>query len=151
MTRNGNISTTTLNRRGRYFTLQDGTTIDIAAMLDERGNVADPDVATIGVYELQFDKLYRAADLRLFRDDLGNEPIPSTCPTINCTAVNKRDRYFRLEDGGRMDIETTLDIDLRPTLDPEAAVIAIFQLPDGVRRGIDLRAMNDPDTQESLQ
>lgn len=151
MTRNGDISTTTLNRKGRYFALEDGTTIDIAAMLDERGNVTEPDTAIIGIYELSFDKLYRAADLRLFRDERGNKPIRSTCATIQCNSVNLRDRYFRLADGGRMNITTTLDIDLRPTTDPDAAVIAIFQLPDGLMRGIDLRPFDDPDTQESLQ
>jgi hypothetical protein len=153
MTRNGDISTTVLNRQGRYFTLEDGTTIPIEAMLDDRGNAADPDAAIVGVYELQLDQLYRVVDLRLFRDELGNEPIPSTCPTLNCTAVNlrNRNRYFRLENGGRLDIKTTLGTDLRPTTDPDAAVIAIFQLPDGCYRGIDLRPMDDPDMQERLQ
>jgi hypothetical protein len=151
MTRSGDITTTTLNRHGGFFQLEDGTIIDIAAMVDERGNVADPDAATIGIYELPCDGLYRAADLRLFSDENGSKPVRPSCPAIKCTAVNKRDRYFRLENGGRLDIATMLDIDLRPTTDPDAMTVAIFRLPDGLYRGIDLRPMDDPDNQESLQ
>lgn len=147
--RKGDITTTILNRHGSCFILEDGTILPIDAMTDDRGNVADPDAATIGIYQLACDGLYRAADLWLFQDDLGNEPMRPSSPTIECTAVNLRDRYFRLIDGNRLDIETTLDADLRPTTDPDDAVLAIFKLPDGLYRGIDLRPMRDPDNLET--
>src|ERR1700733_12263171 len=102
MARNGDITTTTLNRRGKFFQLEDGTILDITAMLDGRGNVTEPDAAIIGVYQLPDG--YRAVDLRMFEDENGSKSVSPARAPITCVSVNKRDRYFRLESGNRMDI-----------------------------------------------
>lgn len=143
------INTTTVSRDERKFYLEDGSTLNILVMLDADGNAARPDDAVIGIYSLS-DGEFRGVDLRLFRDDADSDSEPVARPTsddIRCDGVNRRGKFFRLDNGGRLNFSVMLDGDLRVTNEPDHAVVALFELPDGLFRGVDLRVF-DQDMQE---
>lgn len=146
--RKGNISTTLLNRRERRFYLENGETIDIVAMTDNMGNATTATTATLGVYCC--DGFYKAIALDLFEDETGREPVHPALRPLDCEAVNKFDRNFRLTDGARVNWTAMLDGDLRPTDNVDDAVIAVCKLPgEDLYRGLDLRAF-DPDMHETV-
>jgi hypothetical protein len=57
---------------------------------------------------------------------------------IYTTAVNRRGKFFRLEYDTIINFISMLDIDCKPTTNPDDCIIAIFQLPDGLFKGVDL-------------
>jgi len=67
----GDIHTTAVNRRGKFFRLIDDTILPFTQMLDIKGNVTNnPDECVLAVYQLP-SGLFRGVDLRLFeREDM---------------------------------------------------------------------------------
>jgi hypothetical protein len=147
---NSDINTTTVNRRGKFFRLIDGTILEFTAMLDCNCNPTDnPDECIIAMYEIP-DGLFKGVDLRLFSDDNSNERASVT--DIQCTAINRREMFFRLIDGTILEFTAMLDCNCNPTDNPDECVVAICKLPDGLFRAIDLRILDDhPDMWETLQ
>lgn len=65
---NSDINTTTVNRRGKFFRLIDGTILEFTAMLDCNCNPTDnPDECVVAICKLP-DGLFRAIDLRILDD-----------------------------------------------------------------------------------
>lgn len=145
------IKTTTLDRRRKCFHLADGTTLEFSAMLDGDCNVTDDaSAAVIAIYQVS-DGRYKGPDLRLFKDTDGNAPMAYLDCDVKVIAVNVRGKFFRLDDGTTLPFVAGLDIDLQPTNNADAIVVAIAQLSDGLFRGVDLRLFKDTDMIEVLQ
>lgn len=75
------------------------------------------------------------------------EGVPMNMRDILTTAVNRRGKFFRLEDESVLHFKTMLDIDGNVTTDPDQCILAVYQLPNGLMRGVDLRLFDD-DMQE---
>lgn len=137
----GDIHTTTVDRHGRFFRLVDGNVLKFAAMLDIDGNVtSNPDDCILAVYQLPGGSL-KGVDLRLFETPGTRHVHTDIC----CKALNRRGRFFRLEDDNVLKFTTMLDIDCKPTNNPDDCVLAVFQLPCGLLRGVDLRIFGEDD------
>ena len=67
---------------------------------------------------------------------------------IHTTAVNRRGKFFRLTDNTILRFSAMLDINHRPTENPDECVLAVYQLPDGELRGVDLRLFHEDEMQE---
>jgi hypothetical protein len=77
--------------------------------------------------------------------------VPAIDPTpIMAVAVNRHGRYIRLEDDRKLPIVGMLDIHGKDTEDPDACIVALFERPDGLFSGVDLRRFDD-DMQETMQ
>lgn len=147
------IHTTILDKRRKCFHLADGTVVEFSAMLDRHCNITD-DVseAVIAIYMLS-DGRYKAIDLRLLSDTDGNEPtMRLNCDNLECEAVNLRGRFFRLCDNGKLPFSIALDHNLQPTNSHDEMTVAIYLLPEGLYRGVDLRIFTEdhPDMLEAL-
>lgn len=70
---------------------------------------------------------------------------------IEMTKVNRRGMFFRLVDDTKLAFAKMLDINLNPTDNPDACTVALYQLPDGEFRGVDLRLFHDDEWQEVTQ
>jgi hypothetical protein len=70
---------------------------------------------------------------------------------IEMTAVNRRGKFFRLVDETKLMFAKMLDIDLNPTDNPDKCIVALYRLPDGEFRGVDLRLFHDDEWQEVTQ
>lgn len=68
---------------------------------------------------------------------------------IYTTAVNRRGKFFRLEDNTIINFISMLDINGKLTDNPDDCIVAIFQLPDGFLKGVDLRLFRDDDMLET--
>lgn len=135
----GDIHTTTVDRHGKFFRLADDTILKFAAMLDIDGNVtSNPDDCVLAVYQLPGGS-FKGVDLRLF------EMPRRSHVDIHATALNRRGKFFRLEDDNVLKFTAMLDIDCKPTDNPDDCVLAVFQLPNGLLRGVDLRIFGDDD------
>jgi hypothetical protein len=117
---NSDINTTTVNRRGKFFRLIDGTILEFTAMLDCNCNPTDnPDECIIAMYEIP-DGLFKGVDLRLFSDDNSNERASVT--DIQCTAINRREMFFRLEDDTTIKFTAMLDCNCNQPTTPMNAL-----------------------------
>lgn len=70
---------------------------------------------------------------------------------IETTGVNRRGKFFRLIDDTILHFTTMLDINCKPTDDPDKCILAVYQLPDGEYRGVDLRLFHDEEWRELTQ
>ncbi len=70
--------------------------------------------------------------------------------TLQAVAVNRKGQYFRLDDDSKLPFCAMMDANGEDTEDPDACVIALFQLPNGRFSGVDLRLFGD-DQQETTQ
>jgi hypothetical protein len=70
---------------------------------------------------------------------------------IHTTAVNRRGKFFRLIDDTILRFTAMLDINCKPTENPDECVLAVYQLPDGEFRGVDLRLFHEDEMQELTQ
>lgn len=62
---------------------------------------------------------------------------------IQTTAVNRHGKFFRLIDDTKLMFAKMLDIDLNPTENSDECIVALYRLPDGEYRGVDLRLFRD--------
>jgi hypothetical protein len=152
----GFLNSATVNRNDQCFEYA-GHRIDWLTMLDGDCNlVENANECAIAVYKFSQEE-WTAVDLRLFRENgsKSKEHLAwlksATFGEIMGVAVNRRAQCFRLEDDSTIPFTAMIDIDGDITSDPNACVVAIFQLPDGLYRGLDLRVLDDPDITETLQ
>jgi hypothetical protein len=147
----------TANRREHCFDYM-GVKIDWRTMLDNDLNPTDEaSEAVVAVYEFDPDQ-FVAIDLRLFRETGSDDSKHlkwlegiATAAEINGTAMNRRGKFFRLENDGRLPWKCMLDIAGNVTTDPDCCIVAVFELPNGLYRGLDLRDIEYPDNVETLQ
>lgn len=74
--------------------------------------------------------------------------VKAMASDIHTTGVNRRGKFFRLIDGTRLMFTRMLDIECKPTENPDECILAVYQLPDGEFRGVDLRLFHDDEMQE---
>lgn len=70
---------------------------------------------------------------------------------LHTTGVNRRGKFFRLIDDTILVFSKMLDINCNPTENPDDCIIAVYQLPDGEYRGVDLRLFHEDEWQETTQ
>jgi hypothetical protein len=70
---------------------------------------------------------------------------------IHTTAINRRGKFFRLIDDNILRFSKMLDINLNPTENPDECILAVYQLPDGEFRGVDLRLFHEAEWNEVAQ
>jgi hypothetical protein len=141
------IHTTTVDRSGKFFRLVDGNVLKFTTMLDIDGNVTtNPDDCVLAVYQLPGGS-FKGADLRLFEDAQWSGHVHRD---IACKALNRRGRFFRLEDDNVLKFTVMLDIDCKKTDNPDDCVLAVFQLPNGLFRGVDLRMFNEHEDMQEI-
>lgn len=70
---------------------------------------------------------------------------------VHTTGVNRRGKFFRLIDDTKLMFARMLDINMNPTENPDECIVALYQLPDGEFRGVDLRLFHDDEMQEVTQ
>ncbi len=152
----GFLNYATVNRREQCFEYA-GHRIDWLTMLDCDCNfVENADDCAIAVYKFS-QKEWTAVDLRLFREKESKSKehlawlTSATSGEIKGVSVNRRAQCFRLEDDSTIPFAAMIDINGDITSDPIACVVAIFQLPDGLYRGLDLRVLDDAEMAETLQ
>jgi hypothetical protein len=151
------VHTATANRREQCFDFK-GEKIDWRAMLDIDCNPTDDGSdAVVAIYEFDPDQ-FVAIDLRLFRETGSSDgrhlkwlESNATIAQMNGTAVNRRGKFFRLENDGVLPFKRMLDIHGNVTTDPDSCIVAVFELPNGLYRGLDLREFEHPDNTETLQ
>lgn len=129
------LHSATVNRRAQCFHYE-GAMIDWDVMLDiNLRPTDDASEAFVVIYEWDRDE-FTAIDLRLFRETESNSNkhqvwLDSAMSIeINGAAINPSGKFLRLVDD---------------TIIPFIAVngVAVFQLPDGLYRGIDIKALNE--------
>lgn len=67
---------------------------------------------------------------------------------IPATAVNRRGKFFRLLDDTILPFTTMLNINGKVTDNPDDCILAVYQLPGGLFRGVDLRLFEREDMME---
>jgi hypothetical protein len=153
----GFLNSATINRNDRCFEYA-GHRIDWLTMLDGACNlVENADDAAIAVYKFSQEE-WTAVDLRLFREkgSEAREHLPWLKSATSCDApagvwINRHGKFFRLEDDTVVPFKCMIDINGDVTSDSNACIVAIFQLPDGLYRGLDLRVLDNPEFAEILQ
>jgi hypothetical protein len=65
-------------------------------------------------------------------------------------AVNRKGKFFRLDDDTKLPFIEMLDASGKKTLNPDDCIIALYQLPNGMFSGVDLRLFGH-DQQETTQ
>lgn len=68
---------------------------------------------------------------------------------IPTTAVNRRGKFFRLIDDTILPFTTMLDISGNVTSNPDDCILAVYHLPNGIMRGVDLRMFEREDMMET--
>lgn len=63
--------------------------------------------------------------------------------TVQAIGYNRAKQYFRLHDDSILPWCGMMDINGDDTNDPTKAIVVLFQLPDGMYSGIDLREFTD--------
>lgn len=69
---------------------------------------------------------------------------------LKAVAINKAKRFIRLEDDTTLPIVALLAADGEETENMDECIIALFQLPDKMYSGVDIRRF-DADMQETTQ
>lgn len=153
----GFLNSAIVNRNDQCFEYA-GHHIDWFKMLDGDCNpVDDSDDCAIAVYKFSQEE-WTAVDLRLFREKgskskehLAWLTIANKQRHVCGVAINRRGKFFRLADDNIVPFKCMIDINGNVTSDPDACIVAIYQLPCGLYRGLDLRVCDDPDVAETLQ
>lgn len=145
------ISTTVMNRSGQHFTLIDGTTLEWLCMIDLNGAITENSDDCVLAIIPTLSGLLTGLDTRLFYEKPNVAVMCPTCGDLECAGFNRMGRFFRLEDNSILKFVATLDAKCAMD-DSNNYVVAVYKLPDGLLRAVDVRALDAyPELHETLQ
>jgi hypothetical protein len=143
------IATAAMNRDHRRFVLIDGEILDWICMLDVNGAI------TVNANECRVaiirnsSGFYEGIDTQMFYERPDKKVMLPACPDIALAGFNRTGRFFRA-DNSILKFIATLNAKCEP-VDSDDYAVAVYQLPDGLLKAVDVRVLDAyPELHEAL-
>jgi hypothetical protein len=125
-----------INRAQKRFVLVDGEIRDWKYMLTTDGAITEnPSECRVAIIR-NSNGFYEGIDTLLFYERPDQTVMCPTCGDLALAGFNRSRRYFRLDDNSILPFIATLPAD------SDEYIVAVYKLPDGLIKAVDIRTLD---------